>query len=336
MSAIKKIYKICDDFSRSVKKLNIDAYAACTSFFLLLSVMPMMILLCSILPFTAITDADLIEFLQGFLPEMFWGVVKRLVDSIYSGGYAVLTLSAIFTLWTAAKGVSSLVQGLNAVNDVEEKRNYFLRRSVCCLYTLILLAALYISLLLMVFGKKIAGYLTEVWPPFDELQGVLVKPRHLYIFIILVFFFALLYSFLPNKRQKFREQLPGAVFSSLCWIAFSGIFSFYVNRYNAYSMYGNFAIVIIAMLWIYCCLLFFLYGAYLNRYFKPINIVLVYPKKHREIMGLSSSYDEDGPEGGRKKRVFGESVRKPLGKENEVRRDEEMREKIENEQDYLD
>ena len=112
MRIIKKLYKIYDDFARSVKRLNIDAYAACTSFFLLLSFTPMLILLCSILPFTRITEADLILFIEGFLPAIFWDLVKKLVESVYSGGYAVLTVSAIITLWTAAKGVSSLVQGL--------------------------------------------------------------------------------------------------------------------------------------------------------------------------------------------------------------------------------
>ncbi|MBQ8137970.1 MAG: YihY/virulence factor BrkB family protein [Lachnospiraceae bacterium] len=328
MRIIKKLYKIYDDFARSVKRLNIDAYAACTSFFLLLSFTPMLILLCSILPFTRITEADLILFIEGFLPAIFWDLVKRLVDSVYSGGYAVLTVSAIITLWTAAKGVSSLVQGLNAVYDVEEKRNYFVRRGVCCLYTLILLAALYISLLLMVFGKSISEYLSAVWPWFDEFQGYIVRPRHLYIFLILTLFFTVLYSFLPNKKQKFREQLPGAVFSSLCWIGFSAIFSFYVSRYNAYSMYGNLAMVIVAMIWMYFCLLFFLYGAYLNRYFKPVNIVLVYPKKHREILNAKSPKDEESA-------LFGKSLRKPLGHENDDKRSEEINEEIRDVQDYL-
>ena len=329
MRIIKKHYKIYNDFERSVKRLNIDAYAACTSFFLLLSFTPMLILLCSILPFTRITEADLILFIEGFLPAIFWDLVKRLVDSVYSGGYTVLTVSAIITLWTAAKGVSSLVQGLNAVYDVEEKRNYFVRRGVCCLYTLILLGALYISLLLMVFGKSISSYLSGVWPWFEEFQGYIVRPRHLYIFLILTLFFTVLYSFLPNKKQKFREQLPGAVFSSLCWIGFSAIFSFYVSRYNAYSMYGNLAMVIVAMIWMYFCLLFFLYGAYLNRYFKPINIVLVYPKKHREIANAKSPEDEESA-------LFGKSLRKPLGHENDDKRSEEINEEIRDVQDYLE
>ena len=333
MRPLKKIYKIYMHFVRSVKRLNIDAYAACTSFFLVLSFTPLLILLISILPLTRITETDLIAFFESFSPELFWNLEERLIDGIYSGGYAVLTISAIATLWTAARGVSSLVQGLNAVNDVEEKRNFFVRRGVCCLSTLILLGSLYISLLIMVFGKTIIRHLTKIWPQFTELQGILVKPRHLYNFLILVLFFALLYSFLPNKKQKFREQLPGAVFSAFCWIVFSWLFSLFINKYNPYNMYGNLAMVVVALMWIYFCLLFFMYGAYLNRYFKPVNIVLVYPKKHRdriysETFGSSADDDNTMP--------FGSSVRKPLGHENDEEHDAQIRDEIESTQDYLE
>ncbi len=332
MRVLKKIYKIYEHFVRSVKRLNIDAYAACTSFFLLLSFMPMMILLCSILPFTRITEQDVTLFFEGFTPEMFWDLEARLIDGVYSGGYAVLTISAIITLWTASRGVASLVQGLNAVNDVEEKRNFFVRRGVCCLYTLILLGALYISLVLMVFGKTIANQITRAWPDFSSLHGILVKPRHLYIFLILTLFFAVLYSFLPNKKQKFREQLPGAVFSSFTWIIFSWLFSLFISKYNPYSMYGNMAMVVVVMVWIYFCLLFFMYGAYLNRYFKPVNIVLVYPKKRRDKIYRDMFGD------GRDESMipFGTSVRKPIGHENDESHDADLREEIDTEQDYLE
>lgn len=94
-------------------------------------------------------------------------------------------------------------------------------------------------------------------------------------------------------------------------------------------MYGNFAIVIVAMFWIYFCLLFFLYGAYLNKYFKPINIVLVYPKKRRDRMFADNSEEE-------KNGKFGESVRKPLGHENDEAHAQQMQEEIDTTQDYLE
>lgn len=281
MIFVKKIYKILKSFFASTKRLNIDAYAACTAFFLVLSLVPTMILLCSILPLTPLTEIDLVNFLQGIFPPMFEELIAKLVSSVYEGGYAVLTVSAVITLWVAGKSISSLMQALNAVFGIEEKRNFFIKRLVCSLYTLVFLAIVLVSLLLMVFSKSLEKYLCSVWDGFGRIEGVLLRPRYLYLFIILTLVFGLVYAFLPNKKQRFREMLPGAMFSSACWIGFSFFFALYVNRFNPYNMYGNLAMVIVAMIWIYFCLLFFMYGAYLNKYFKPINVVLLYPSSSR-------------------------------------------------------
>jgi hypothetical protein len=87
--------------------------------------------------------------------------------------------------------------------------------------------------------------------------------------------------------------------------------------------------VVVAMIWMYFCFLFFLYGGYLNKYFKPVNIVLVYPKKKRaEMQGIIDDNQESA--------LFGSSLRKPLGHENDDVRNEEVREEIDKEQDYLE
>ena len=94
-------------------------------------------------------------------------------------------------------------------------------------------------------------------------------------------------------------------------------------------MYGNLAMVIVAMIWMYFCLLFFLYGGYLNKYFKPVNIVLVYPKKKRAEMQVTNDDEQESA-------LFGSSLRKPLGHENDDERNEEVREVLNQEQDYLE
>lgn len=49
----------------------------------------------------------------------------------------------------------------------------------------------------------------------------------------------------------------------------------YVSYGNGYSIYGSLTIIVIIMLWMYFCMYIILIGAYLNRYFRPVNRVLV-------------------------------------------------------------
>ena len=66
---IGKIFYIARDFSRRMGKKNISAFAASTTFFLFLSLIPMLILLCSIIPYTSLTEANLMMFITDLTPD---------------------------------------------------------------------------------------------------------------------------------------------------------------------------------------------------------------------------------------------------------------------------
>ncbi len=68
---------------------------------------------------------------------------------------------------------------------------------------------------------------------------------------------------------------PGAVFAAVVWSVFSWGFSIYVTYGNSYGIYGSLSIIIIVLLWMYFCMYIIMIGAYMNRYFSPVNKVLV-------------------------------------------------------------
>ena len=47
---IRKLYLLLSDFSAQMKKQNISTYAASIAFFFFLSVVPMLIMICTIIP----------------------------------------------------------------------------------------------------------------------------------------------------------------------------------------------------------------------------------------------------------------------------------------------
>lgn len=53
--------KMVKDFSTKMQKKNIQAFAASTAFFLILSLIPLLIMLSSLLPYTKLTEADLLR-----------------------------------------------------------------------------------------------------------------------------------------------------------------------------------------------------------------------------------------------------------------------------------
>jgi len=263
------------DFSMQMKRQNISAFAASTAFFIFVSLVPMLVMICTIIPYTPLTEEILVNAVTDVTPDVIDGLAESLISEVYDKSAGILSIAVVATLWTAGKGILALIQGLNSINDVVEKRNYVLLRIISSLYTLIMLAIVVILLLVMVFGNQFAHIAIARFPRLRTLAYFIMNFRMLFTVVMLTFVFSLIYTYIPNKKLRFKEQIPGAFFAATVWSVFSWGFSFYVSRSNSYSIYGSLSIIVIIMLWLYFCMYIMLVGAYLNRYFSPVNKVLV-------------------------------------------------------------
>ena len=271
---IHKLYLIGQDFSAQMKKQNISAHAASIAFFFFLSIVPMLMVLCMIIPYTPLTEGNLVETVADIIPDKVEPLVESLIAEVYDKSAGSLSIAVIATLWSAAKGVMALMHGLNAVNGVEEKRNYFMVRGIACLYTVVMLVVVILSLFLNVFGNQLVNLALHRIPQLQRLAAFVMHFRFLVVWAVLTLLFAAIYAYVPDDKLKLKEQVPGATFSAVVWSIFSWGFSIYVDYSNSYGIYGSLAIIIIILLWMYFCMYIIMVGAYLNRYFKPVNQVL--------------------------------------------------------------
>lgn len=276
---VRKLYIIMRDFSSQMKKQNINAFASSTAFFFFLSLVPMLIVICTIIPYTPLTEENLVTMITDFTPGTVDLVVEGLIAEVYDKSAGILSVAVLATIWSAAKGVLALMRGLNAIYGEEEKRNYFVFRLVASFYTLVMLLIVILSLFIMVFGNQLVTLALHRIPQLQYLVSFFMHFRFIFVWSILTLLFSMIYTYLPSKKLHFREQVPGAVFSAVVWSVFSWGFSIYVGRSGSYSIYGSLSIVIIIMIWMYFCMYIILIGAYLNRYFRPVNRVLLGKKK---------------------------------------------------------
>ena len=276
---IRKLYLIGCDFSAQMKKQNISAYAASIAFFFFLSIVPMLMVICMVIPYTPLTEENLVQAVTDITPDRVDPVVEDLIADVYDKSAGILSIAVIATLWSAAKGVMALMQGLNADNGVDEKRNYFVIRVVACLYTVVMLIVVILSLFINVFGNQLVNLALHRIPQLQRLVVFLMHFRFLVVWAVLTLLFATVYAFMPDDRLRFREQIPGATFAAVVWSVFSWGFSMYVDYSNSYGIYGSLAIIIIILLWMYFCMYIIMIGAYLNRYFRPVNQALVRTRK---------------------------------------------------------
>ncbi|MEY8525196.1 YihY/virulence factor BrkB family protein [Lachnospiraceae bacterium 38-10] len=268
---IKKLYQIFYRFGRQMTIKNISSFAASTAFFLFISLIPILYLVCSILPYVNITQEALRESIDAVLPGVIGMFLNSIIADVYGRSAGGISLAVLVMLWSAGKGMMALMRGLNAVNEVEEEKNYFFVRVVAATYTILLIAALVISMVFSGFGKFILKMLIDSIPGGDMLYSVLGRIRFLYSWIVLTVLFMTIYSYVPGRRQKFLMQLPGAFFTAIIWNGFSLGFSVYLEYFGDFGVYGSLATVVIVLLWLYCMSYIVMVGAHINRYFRPAN-----------------------------------------------------------------
>lgn len=241
-------------FMKECKEDKINAYAAQSAFFILLSIIPFLMVFLSLLKYTPITESMLLEMYEEGLPGYISPFFISITDEIYGRSFAITAVSAVVAIWSAAKGMHALTDGLNAVNDLEENRNWFVLRFWSAIYTVVFMVAIVFTLVVAVFGNAIRTLAVDYLPILRNLSVVLSSFRGILLFAVLVVFFDVVFTVLPNKKIKFISQLPGAVLCALSWNVISFLLSIYINYFNGFSMYGSLTTVALMMLWLYFCI----------------------------------------------------------------------------------
>lgn len=261
---------------------DINAFAASTAFFLFISLIPMLILLCAIIPFTPLTEANLMRAVTDITPDHMDSLMINIISDVYDKSAGVLSVAIIGTLWSAGKGVLALMRGLNAVNDVDESRNTIVLRVIASIYTVIILVIMLLSLFIMVFGNVWVKYLLDYVPQLNAVTQFLVHFRFLIVWAIITVGMALVYAYMPEVKTKFIMQLPGSVLVCIAWSCLSWGFSVYVDTFNGFSTYGSLTTIVMIMIWLYLCMYIILIGAHFNKYFRPAYLYFLKKRKNRK------------------------------------------------------
>lgn len=252
---------------RWLSQFRVGMYAAHTSYFMILSLFPGLVLLLGLLRYTGLDGESLLSVMEGFVPEVLLPAVRSVVRLTYQNTTGtVLSLSAAVALWSASRGIYSLVIGLNAIYEVKESRGYIRTRLVSMGYMFAFLLVLLLTLVLNVFGNSLLQLLPGDTPFLRFLDEVLGL-RSILLLLLQTGLFSAMFMALPNEHNTFRDAFPGALLSSLGWLTFSRLYSVYVERFSGYAgIYGPVYTIAIGMLWLYFCISIVFYGGVFNRY----------------------------------------------------------------------
>lgn len=282
---------------------HVGAHAAQAAYFLIMSFIPFILFLTTIIRYTPLTYNVVSEAIRAFVPHNIQNFVLTIVSEVYGRSTAVVPISAIMALWSAGKAMQSLTNGLNTIYHVHETRNWLVTRLYAVVYTFLFSVAIIASLFLLVLGNQIQTMAGKYVPFLGRVIGKIIGARTALVFAGLFLIFLILYKMLPNRKATFKSQVPGAILIAAGWSLFSYFFSLYFELFPGFSnMYGSLTALIMVMLWLYICMNLLLYGAEINAYFeKQFRMAQA---SMREM--LSREHDEGEKEVDKEKKKFKE------------------------------
>ncbi len=199
------------------------------------------------------------DFLEGQL----LGITRQEAEATFTLGAIIFIL---FALWGVSGAFRSVMEAMNVVYEVEEGRPFWKKYLISIFLSLAVAALLLGALVLVVFGERVGSAVADsvgLGSVFELLWSIVQWP--VLIFLV-AFAFALVYYFAPDVEQRFRWVSPGSVIAVVLWVAFSLLFSLYVNNFSSYNAtYGSLAGVAILMLYLYYTALIVLTGGEMNQ-----------------------------------------------------------------------
>lgn len=283
---------------RDVARGDLTLRAMSLIYTTLLSVVPLIALSFSVLKGLGY-HRDLEPVLYNFLEPLgdkayeLTGQVMSFVDNVRSG--VLGSIGLIFLLYTVISMVQKVEESFNFIWRVEQPRSFGRRfseyLSVMVVGPAVIVAA--IGLLASMTNSSTMRSLSA-YEPFGSML-ILFGKLTPYLLVIGVFTF--MYAFVPNTRVRLRAALIGGVAAGIGWVATGLVFaSFVTTSGRTMVIYAGFAIVIVALIWLYVSWLVLLLGAQLAfyvqnpQYLRPGRGEIQLNSSLRERVALSIMY----------------------------------------------
>ena len=228
--------------------------AACLSYFVLLTVFPILICVSSILGLLNIDIVNLSAHLENIFPGAALSVIRGYLTYVSLHQSTGLFFAGLLACWFSAAAAFRTIT--RVILDVYEEVTQSMVRGV--LYSILfpfgLIATLDLSIIVVVTGQKTLLALTRRFPVLSPLLEAWSGLRYVLLFaVFLLFILSVLTMASPRGTPKFPILITGLV-SALALVVSSAVFSWFIGLSSRYSLvYGSLVSLIILLLWLYLC-----------------------------------------------------------------------------------
>lgn len=184
-------------------------------------------------------------------------------------GVSNLTIVLVFVFGT--NGAYSLITGFN--HNTELQRGFIKGYALAMVITLAFMALVLFS----IFGIYYSEVVLKLFTPEYNISWLVDNLSKIIGFISFPLFYfilmALFYWVGCLKITKFSEAIPGAILTTLLFVALTYFFAIYVAKFARYNvLYGSIGSIILVMVWVNINVILILLGNELNLAIKNVKL----------------------------------------------------------------
>lgn len=255
----KKIIDKFKNFIKILRKPEMQILPGQLAFYFLMSFVPIIALASLVVSFIN-NDYNLIEIFTSHLPEGLANILVQFIDSSVSGTNFIILFFCYLVM--GLHGPYSIIITSNTIYGVSNS-NFIENKSKACAMTFVMIFLLIFIILIPVLGVSVFKFIDT--PFFRSNPWIIDILKFIVTFFVIYCAIKFIYFMALDKHVKNRKLTAGSLFTALGWVVFSRIFSFYIlniAKYNA--LYGNFANILVLLLWTYFLAYLFVVGMAIN------------------------------------------------------------------------
>lgn len=259
------VYVILNMIKR-YKEHEIGATGAYLAYFFILSIFPFFIFLNALISRISFSPESIFITFSNVLPKEIMDILKNYLNYIKQGSSdSIFSFGIITTIFTSSKAFGAILLALNKSYKNEKRKSGIIEKLSSIFGTIFLGFSILFSFVILSIGNDFWVFLSN----YFKLPMFFLKSwdffKWIIIFLSLLASLGLLHFIIPNERVRFKQIIPGTIFSIVTWTLMSFGFSFYVKHFSSYSViYGSLGAIIILLLWLYLTGVLIVLGAELN------------------------------------------------------------------------
>jgi len=261
----------------SCLRYRVTGLAAEAAFFAVLSVPPLIFALAGAIGFVSdhFSAAQVQEVRAAVIDLFSQALTENAVDQIivptinqvlYAPRYDVISLGVVLALWSGSRALNVFVDTITIMHGLGGHRGIVKTRALSFLLYILAVLTGGMMIPLVVAGPALVR---RVLPERAEFLMSFYWPL---VIVVCICFLATLYHVSVPVRTNWSFNLPGAVFTLLCWILGSAVLRWILTATasESRSIYGPLAAPIAVLIWLYLLAIAVLIGAAVNAAFDTV------------------------------------------------------------------